>query len=120
MAFTQVTVTGTINDPSGQPIEGANVEFALSQNLFDAETGTVLASTPQIVQTDVDGNFSIVLLATDDPTTMPRGQVYSCKVLIAGNYAITQFGVNTAFPLYYFALPASAAPTATFASLIFS
>ena len=120
MAITNVTVTGTINDSSGNPIPNAGVEFTLSQNLFDTSTGAIVASAPQVVETNSSGQFSITLAATDDSTTVPRGQVYACKVLIAGTYAATQFGVNTSFPTYYFALPHTAAPTVTFAHLIYS
>ena len=35
MAFTQVEVTGTVRDTSGNPMPYIRVEFALSQNLCD-------------------------------------------------------------------------------------
>jgi hypothetical protein len=120
MAFTQVTVTGHLTNPSGDPIEGARVEFTLSQNLFDSSSGAIVATSPKTVTTNASGNFSIVLSATDDATTSPRGQVYCARILIAGAEAQTQFGVNTSFPVYYFALPAADAPTVTFAHLIYS
>jgi len=120
MAFTYVTVTGVIKDSSGNPMPNVQLEFSLSQNLFATDNGSMVANAPQVIATDSNGTFSISLAATNDSTTVPRGQVYSCKVLIPGQSSATQFAPNMAFPTYYFALPASAAPTVTFASLIYS
>jgi len=120
MAFTQVEVTGTVKDTSGNPMPYIRVEFVLSQNLFSTDNGNMAAATPQTVVTDVNGNYSILLTATDDATTVPRGQVYGCRIMVAGGNTSTQFGINTSFPTYYFALPSSKAPTVTFANLIYS
>jgi hypothetical protein len=120
MAFTYVTVTGVINDSSGNPIPNIPVEFTLSQNLFSTADGAIASCAPQTITTAANGSFSISLAATDDSTTVPRGQIYSCRVYITGGTAVTQFGVNTSFPTYYFALPHAKAPTCTFASLIYS
>jgi len=120
MAFTQVEVTGTVKDPSGNPMPSIRVEFVLSQNLFSTDNGNMAAAAPQTVVTDVNGNYSILLTATDDATTIPRGQVYGCRIMVAGGNTSTQFGINTSFPTYYFALPSSKAPTVTFANLIYS
>jgi len=120
MAFTQVTITGNLSDPSGTPIQGTRIEFTLSQSLFDSSSGAMVATSPKTVSTDTSGNFSIVLSATNDATTYPRGQVYCARFLIAGAEAQTQFGVNTSFPVYYFALPNTAAPTISFANLVYS
>lgn len=120
MAFTQVEVTGTVRDTSGNPMPYIRVEFALSQNLFSTDDGVVAAAAPQTISSDENGDFAISLVATDDPTTVPRGQVYGCRIMISGGNMSTQFGINTSFPTYYFPLPAIAGPTVLFTDLIYS
>lgn len=120
MSFTTVTVTGTINDSAGNPLENTRVQFSLTQNLVSTDDGIMVSNAPQTVVTDENGDFSIKLAATDDETTTPSGQAYACRILSPGGSTYNQFGVNSSFPVYYFALPASSAPTVTLNSLIYS
>jgi hypothetical protein len=50
------SVTGTVNDPSGKPSFGANV--ALSSQIFDTPSCTLVPGVSQQIQTDQSGSFS--------------------------------------------------------------
>jgi CubicO group peptidase (beta-lactamase class C family) len=120
MAFTTVTVTGSLTDSSGNPLPNARIQFSLTEPIVSTDTGTVASNAPETVSTDSSGNFSVALYATDDATTQPRGQVYVARILIPAGPESTQFSPNNSFPTYYFALPHAAAPTVSFATLIYS
>lgn len=119
MAFTQVTVTGTLEDPSQNPVAGAWLTFSLTAPLRSTD-GTIVSCTPVQAVTNASGQFSVNLVATDDPTTTPQGQSYRLEVeapsLVANLGGV--YDVGTDFPVYYFQLPASLAPTVLLNQLI--
>src|SRR6185437_12088059 len=114
--FTTVTVTGTLKDASQNPLS-AWLSFCLTDQIMDSSNGQYVAAEPVECQTDANGNFTINLIATDDPTTVPSGQAYRLEIQVPSlsNYP---GDVGTYFPVYYFALPHTAAPTVNIAQLI--
>ena len=117
MAFTQVTVEGTILNPDNTPAALAFVQFSLTDTIHDASTGDFVSGAPVTVQTDVNGDFTVELTATDDTHTYPKGQVYRGEVQVPSVDPNTLVS-GTYFPTYWFALPAASAPTVNLAQLI--
>jgi len=117
MAFTTVTVTGTIKDAQGNPSSGIYVKFNLSTNLVSMDDGIIASNAPVTTQTGIDGHFSIDLKATDDATTQPKGQVYKCEVQTPATSTMYQVGT---FPAVYFALSAANAPTVDISNLLYN
>lgn len=79
MPFTNVTVTGHLENPDTGPAEG-RVVFTLSKDL---ENGTaVAAATPVEAVLDAAGTFSVGLVATDDTGTTPTGATYHASVQV--------------------------------------
>lgn len=84
MAFTSVTVTGTVyvtKGPgqreiasSGDPLSGATIVFTPSQSFSN---GGVTVSKPVKATTDSNGAFSVTVDATDDTGTSPTGTYYT-------------------------------------------
>lgn len=86
MPFTQVTVTGTFK--SSGVAQSGQVVFQLSADLQDG-AGQIVPAIPKTATLDVNGHFSIVLDAVDDPTTTPAGQVYACTKYVVGEAPAT-------------------------------
>jgi len=115
MAFTQISVTGTVKNADSSPSVGATVQFTLTSGLISTDNGQLASPTPIRTITDSSGNFSVTLVATDDTTTTPKGQVYRCDIH-SSSYASIH-GVNP-FPPFFFPLPKADAPTVNLTSLI--
>lgn len=81
MAFTQITVTGSYLDPTGQPETGWAV-FQLSEQMTN--DGVAATTEPVVAPLDGEGNLSIVLYATDDPDTLPTDAVYNVSLHLSG------------------------------------
>jgi len=117
MGFTNITVTGTLKDANLAPVSSAWLTFTITGPLRSSD-GTIVACTPVQTATDLGGNFSVALVATNDTGTVPQGQVYRLEIeapsLISNNIA----DVGTYFPVYFFPLPASYAPTVTLNTLL--
>ena len=118
MSFTQVQITGTITTPDGLPAANAYIIFSLTGTIYDSSTGTFATASPQTATTNTSGVFSITLDATDDSTTFPKGQAYRCEVQVPSVAPEGLFTAGTYFPIYYFALPATAAPSINLSQLI--
>lgn len=114
MSFTTVTVTGTVKDANNVAQANVPVRFALTATLTNATSGEIMGTSPQTATTDATGVFSIALVATDDPTTYPKGQVYRCEIDLPSTGPVQA----SYFPSFWFALPASSAPTVNLAQLI--
>lgn len=118
MSFTQVTVVGTISDSTGFGTSNATIQFSLTAPITDEQSGVITLATPIIATTDSNGQFSIILNATDDTFTTPRGQVYRIEIQIPSDSPNGVYTSGTYYPVYYAALPASAAPRVNLAQLI--
>lgn len=91
MALTQVTVTGTFNKAPGVTSVG-NLQWQLSADLFQG--GLPIANRDPIPVSLVDGAFSVVLWANDDPGTTPTGTYWTLSGVVDGegfseNYVIS-------------------------------
>jgi hypothetical protein len=115
MSFTTVIVTGTLENSAGQPVTDATVQFSLSTGLISTNNGTMVSPTPVRTSTDSNGNFSVALTATDDPTTTPKGQIYRCDIHSPSFASV--YSINP-FPPFFFPLPRASAPTVSLTSLI--
>ncbi len=104
--FTQITVTGQISNPDSSPAANAWIEFALTDAIYDSSTGDFVSAAPITALTNATGNFSVVLYATDDSTTSPKGQVYRCEIQVP-SAIVGNLPMNTGsyFPVFYFPLP---------------
>lgn len=122
MSFTIVEVTGTLQGPDTTPIAEAWLQFSLTNTITSIDDGSFITATAISTQTDVNGNWSVSLVATDDSTTTPKGQVYKVEIETPAVVApfVGSAATGTYFPDYYFALPAAAAPTVNLAQLISS
>jgi len=118
MAFSTVTVVGTIQNASGSPAVNAVVQFTLTASLIDTTSGITVTPIPQIVRTNATGGFSISLIATDGANTKPSGQAYRCEVQVPGGVVSGVYGHGTKFPEFYFALPTASAPQVNLVQLI--
>lgn len=76
MAFTSITVTGTyVETGTGTPRTGS-VRFLLTAPMRDVETDITVAPTEVVQTLDENGSFSVVLYATNDTWTEPKGVNY--------------------------------------------
>ena len=116
MPFTTVTVTGTIKDASSNPINNTYVRFYLTNTLISTDNGIVASQSPVSIATNVNGFFSVPLIATDDATTSPKGQVYRCEIQTPSAGTVYQVG---SFPPFFFPLTAASAPTIDISNLIY-
>ena len=105
MAFTSVTLIGTVELEPGVPAPSALVSMTLSGAMTDGSTAVEPYLTS--VRCGVDGTFSMLTLANDDMTTSPSGTYYNvsvtCGVRVTDAFAVT--------------VPASVAPIANLFSL---
>ena len=118
MAFTTVTVVGTIQDAQGDPAANAAINFVLSESILDTQSGITVIPSPIIARTNATGSFSVNLFATDDTTTEPQGQVYKCTINVPGGSISGLYGGGSYFPMFYFALPHAATPQINLVQLI--
>ena len=90
MAFTSVTLTGTVDLANSTPASGATVQATLNAPITDGVT----VVEPQALSTRClsDGTFSLAVLANDDTTTQPTGTFYQI-VVIYGSQILQQFNV---------------------------
>jgi hypothetical protein len=116
MPFTTVIVTGIIKDASGNPMYDTNVRFSLTNTLVSMDNGVMATQSPISITTDINGLFSANLMATDDATTQPKGQVYRCEIQAPTTGTIYQVG---SFPTFFFPLTAASAPTIDISNLIY-
>jgi hypothetical protein len=72
--ISQVTVTGTFTTSQGAPAAG-QVTFQLTSPITDQD-GTYVAPDEVPVVLNGSGEFSQLLWATNDPTTVPTGVEY--------------------------------------------
>ena len=80
---TQVTLAGTFETASGTAASGS-LTFTLSAPLHDQAGNRVVAPIDRRVTLDETGSFSIILDATNDPTTDPVGLTYIVREMITG------------------------------------
>jgi len=83
MAFTSITVTGTYEDPIGDPAEG-RVTFKLTSTMRQPAGNLTIVPTDVVATLDGDGEFSIVLPANNDSGTVPSGVGYEVTERIRG------------------------------------
>ena len=83
MAFTSITVTGTYEDPIGDPAEG-RVTFKLTSTMRQPQENLTIVPTDVVATLDGDGEFSIVLPANNDSGTVPSGVGYEVTERIRG------------------------------------
>ena len=83
MAFTPVTVTGTVLNPDGSVAAGAIVNLRLSAAITDGVSEVV--PTILAAACSNSGTFSIAgVVANDDSTTTPTGTYYDVRIYVAG------------------------------------
>lgn len=75
MAFSPIVVTGKFEDVQGNPQKGL-VRFRLTAPMIDSTDNLIVPATDHIAALNATGQISIVLLATDDTTTLPVGLGY--------------------------------------------
>jgi hypothetical protein len=111
--FTPITITGDLVNPDGSLASGA-FRFQLSQQvngiwvpcgMTDSSTGEVVSAAPiqtvwyqgkLLVSPQGGGGYQpVVLLATDDPTTLPTGL----------EYVVTEQLTAGSLPAWNFVLP---------------
>ena len=83
MSFTSITVTGTYEDPIGDPAEG-RVTFKLTSTMRQPEGNLTIVPTDVVATLDGNGEFSIVLPANNDTGTVPTGVAYEVTERIRG------------------------------------
>jgi len=83
MSFTSITVTGTYEDPVGDPAEG-RVTFKLTSTMRQPEGNLTIVPTDAVATLDGNGEFSIVLPANNDTGTVPTGVTYEVTERIRG------------------------------------
>lgn len=77
MAYSTVTITGTMKKPGGTPLRGTLSFVPNVDRVTDAAGNVVLAGTTT-VKLDSTGSFSVSLPATDDVRLTPSGFQYHC------------------------------------------
>jgi hypothetical protein len=84
VAFTSITVTGTyVETGTGTPSAGS-VRFLLSAPMRDVEDDITVAPSEVVATLDGSGSFSVVLYATNDTWTEPKGVTYEVTERITG------------------------------------
>ena len=78
-----VTVTGEYVDVSGSPIAG-QVKFTPQEIVIDAAENQIIIPRTVTVDLDANGQFSVVLPATDDTDLAPVNWVYRVEEAFAG------------------------------------
>lgn len=78
MAFTQVTLTGTVMLSNATPASGASVTLTLNTPITDGTT--IVAPEAITARCATNGTFSLVVNANDDTTTLPTGTYYEVVI----------------------------------------
>lgn len=81
--LTTVTVGGQFVDVSGAPIAG-QVKFTPRTILTDAAEDQIIIPRTITVDLDANGEFTVVLPATDDPDLAPTGFTYRVEEAFSG------------------------------------
>lgn len=89
MAFTSVTLIGTVEMQPGTAIAGAIITVTLSHLIYDGVTE--ITPIAQTATTDSSGHFSITVPANDDTTTLPLGTFYYVVITKANGSALDSF-----------------------------
>ena len=85
MAFTPITVTGTyLESGSGEPASG-RISFLLTSPMRQPSTNTTISPSQVTATLDEDGQFSVVLYATNDTGTVPQGVTYEVTERLRGS-----------------------------------
>jgi hypothetical protein len=79
--FTQVTLTGTFQEPAGGPAAGT-LTFTLTQAMANADV--TIPPKPITATLDENGRFRVVLFANDDEDTVPQGVQYGVTEQVTG------------------------------------
>lgn len=108
MALDTITLHGEILAPVTNTPAVGTVTFKIVEELRDNADNVIYSPQTFVATLDVNGEFSIVLPVTDDPTVTPLNWSYWC-------YVNTDIWVSGVF---YFQLPASLGPVAEFADII--
>lgn len=84
MAFTQITVTGTyLETGTGNPASG-RVTFLLTSPMRQPEENITIVPSEVSATLDENGEFSVLLYATNDTLTTPKGVTYEVTERIRG------------------------------------
>lgn len=75
--FAGCTLTGKYLDLAGQPVTGTITLSATPASLLDTAAALVITPAVITITLDVNGAFSVVVPATDDPDINPTGWTYS-------------------------------------------
>lgn len=84
MAFTPITVTGTFVDGEGAPSEG-KVTFLATATMRQPSENLSISPTEVTATLSASGSFSVVLYATNDIGTEPKGVTYEVTERIKGS-----------------------------------
>ena len=104
MSFTSVTLTGQVQDVSGNNVAAATVIATLSNEISDGVKHVI--PSPISCLCDDDGNLSLKVLANDDETTLPTGTYY--------NFQVKGQGITASFSAI---VPSASAPSVDLFSL---
>lgn len=80
--LTTIIVTGTYQDPSGNPLSG-HVTFTPTADLLDSTGRVVLRATPLTANLSSSGTISIVLPCTDNATLNPSAWAYTVAEVVS-------------------------------------
>jgi len=84
MAFTPITVTGTyLESGSGEPASG-RISFLLTSPMRQPSTNTTISPSQVTATLDENGEFSVILYATNDSGTVPQGVTYEVTERLRG------------------------------------
>jgi hypothetical protein len=76
MAFTQILVTGTFLESDGETPASGTVTFVATNVMRDTSTNQSVVPTEIVAELDVNGEISVLLTATNDLFTTPKGTLY--------------------------------------------
>ena len=90
------TITGTVMDASGKPLEGVRIDH-IGKIVVVARTDLAVKPSPDEVRTDADGNFRVL---TDVPAVVIRTPGYqSQRVRLSGDSQLSPRTTRTMSPL---------------------
>lgn len=95
MALTTVTVHGEILNPDGLTPASGTVQFVIAHKLNDVVDNIVYGPVTYTATLDVNGEFTIVLPATDNPDITPVNWVY--KIFINTTTWVNDFFAQLPF-----------------------
>src|ERR1019366_1164777 len=117
---TLVAVSGRVTDESQNPVVGAYVQWSLTGAIVDDVSGVMVTASPVSASTDGNGDWTVSVVATDDLTISPHGQVYRVEVQVPSASPNGVYNSGSYYPIYYVAVPAASAPAVAFAQLLSS